>query len=167
MQHGTTPFGHAADAVSPEERQQRLDQTHVSVLDIVPEIGVVREDLFSKQVLLDYLGRSPSYSGTKGRLFVVEDLSSSVIEHLGSHFDIDPSFFRDHITSRVWFSTHDPSFDVPHLASSEPKRSKHIFRVYIFSHGHIQGVFRSQVWIRTLETCLNAPFAPKSTFKEQ
>lgn len=33
----------------------------------------------------------------KLRLFVVEDLSREVIEALGYHLKIDPSFFRDHI----------------------------------------------------------------------
>lgn len=31
------------------------------------------------------------------RLFVVEDLSREVIEALGEHFDVDPSFFQAHL----------------------------------------------------------------------
>lgn len=36
------------------------------------------------------------------RLFVVEDLSREVIEALGHHLKIDPSFFRDHIIDSQW-----------------------------------------------------------------
>lgn len=38
----------------------------------------------------------------KLRLFVVEDLSREVIEALGHHLKIDPSFFRDHIIDSQW-----------------------------------------------------------------
>lgn len=39
------------------------------------------------------------------RLFVVEDLSRNVIEALGNHFKIDPSFFREHIVDYAWYNT--------------------------------------------------------------
>lgn len=38
------------------------------------------------------------------RLFVVEDLSRAVIEALGFHFKIDPSFFREQIVDSDLYS---------------------------------------------------------------
>lgn len=40
----------------------------------------------------------------KFRLWVVEDLSRDVIETLGDHYDIDPSFFREHIMDYIWYN---------------------------------------------------------------
>jgi hypothetical protein len=41
------------------------------------------------------------------RFFVVEDLSRRVIEALGSKFDLDPSFFREHINDYAWYNIRD------------------------------------------------------------
>lgn len=43
-------------------------------------------------------------SSIKFRLWVVEDLSREVIEALGSHYDVDPSFFREHIVDYIWYN---------------------------------------------------------------
>lgn len=51
----------------------------------------------------------------KTRLFVVEDLSRHVIEALGYHFKIDPSFFREHIVDYAWYNTSDWYRDPPNL----------------------------------------------------
>jgi len=40
-------------------------------------------------------------------LYVVEDLSSDVIEVLGSGLEIEPSFFRAHIVDYVWYNVRD------------------------------------------------------------
>jgi hypothetical protein len=49
------------------------------------------------------------------RLYVVEDLSRDVIELLGSHLDIDPCFFREHIVDYAWFNTRDRWLNPPML----------------------------------------------------
>lgn len=49
------------------------------------------------------------------RLFVVEDLSRDVIEFLGTRFDIEPAFFREHIFDYAWCNTRDPWVDPPNL----------------------------------------------------
>lgn len=41
------------------------------------------------------------------RLFIVEDLSRDVIEMLGSKFDVEPHFFREHIFDYAWYNTKD------------------------------------------------------------
>lgn len=38
------------------------------------------------------------------RLIVSEDLSRDVIEILGSAYDVDPSFFREHLTDNIWYN---------------------------------------------------------------
>lgn len=50
------------------------------------------------------------------RLFVVEDLSRNVIEALGNHFKIDPSFFREHIVDYAWYNTSEFS-----VTASQPQ----------------------------------------------
>ena len=57
------------------------------------------------------------------RLIVVEDLSSTVIEALGSKFDIDPRFFKAHFGDYTWFNTRDPWIELPDLASAWRQRS--------------------------------------------
>lgn len=54
--------------------------------------------------LADYLSEPHDDASVKLKLFVVEDLSREVIETLGSQFDIDPSFFREHIVDYVWYN---------------------------------------------------------------
>ncbi|KAF2667797.1 hypothetical protein BT63DRAFT_480711 [Microthyrium microscopicum] len=49
------------------------------------------------------------------RLFVSEDLSRRVIESLGSTYDIDPSFFREHIVDYAWYNVRDRFMDPPKL----------------------------------------------------
>lgn len=51
----------------------------------------------------------------KFRLYVVEDLSSDVIEVLGSGLDIEPSFFRAHIVDYAWYNVRDRWRDPPNL----------------------------------------------------
>lgn len=60
--------------------------------------------------------KTPSEQGDSGfNLVVVEDLSRDVIELLGSHFDIDPSFFRQHVANRAWHKVGDWWKEPPNL----------------------------------------------------
>lgn len=43
-------------------------------------------------------------SSIKLRMFVAEDISREVIETLGAHYDVDPSFFREHLVDYVWYN---------------------------------------------------------------
>jgi hypothetical protein len=51
----------------------------------------------------------------EARLYVVEDLSSDVIELLGAEYDIDPLFFRGQISDYLWHNPRDPWMEVPSL----------------------------------------------------
>ncbi|KAL8850303.1 MAG: hypothetical protein Q9221_004718 [Calogaya cf. arnoldii] len=53
--------------------------------------------------------------GLVSRLFVVEDLSRDVIETLGLHLDIDPMFFRGHISDYAWYNNRDPWTELPDI----------------------------------------------------
>ncbi|KAF3765406.1 hypothetical protein M406DRAFT_229013, partial [Cryphonectria parasitica EP155] len=57
------------------------------------------------------------------RLFVVEDLSRDVIELLGNELDIDPHFFRGHISDYSWFNTRDKWVEIPELPSIAHSRN--------------------------------------------
>jgi hypothetical protein len=61
-------------------------------------------------------------SRPKLRLFVVEDLSRTVIEQLGSTFDIDPEFFRAHVFDWVWFNIRDPLWMPPTMHVDAARR---------------------------------------------
>lgn len=37
-----------------------------------------------------------------GRIYVIADLSSAVIELFGSEYNIDPHFFRSHVNDYMW-----------------------------------------------------------------
>lgn len=123
MAYSTTPK--FARNLTLEQRLERMDRTHVSVLTITHEHGVNREDLFTKNRLADYLAKPNLEPDIVGRLFVVEDLSSTVIEQLGAKFDIDPHFFRDHINDCIWYSPLDPTIQLPELESVSRKRNYH------------------------------------------
>lgn len=65
-----------------------------------------RTDFNDSEMLQESLKELDSQqdSSVKFRLFVVEDLSREVIETLGAHYDVDPSFFREHIVDYVWYN---------------------------------------------------------------
>lgn len=65
---------------------------------------VVKTDINNAETLKEYLSEPRNDPSVKLRLFVVEDLSREVIEALGSKFDIDPSFFREHLVDYVWYN---------------------------------------------------------------
>lgn len=72
----------------------------------------VRTDFYDSKALqerLDELDSEQQDPRVKFRLFVVEDLSREVIETLGAHYDVDPSFFREHVADYVWYNISESS----------------------------------------------------------
>lgn len=57
------------------------------------------------------------------RLYVVEDLSRHVIEHFGSRFKVDPSFFRAHLVDYAWCNVRDFWRDPPSLDIASQQQS--------------------------------------------
>lgn len=85
--------------VAEEEMSARMQRTRVCLLEFPrrAEGHEVRATEFREAMELEKaLSHLPDDSDVKLRLFVVEDLSRSVIEALGARFEIDPTFFRDH-----------------------------------------------------------------------
>ena len=64
-----------------------------------------------------------SNKADKDRLIILEDLSSSVIEFLGSRFDIDPRFFRSHLEDHTWYNVKDTWIELSELESAAAMHS--------------------------------------------
>lgn len=93
------------DHYTEEIRAERFERTNICVLEYPKQdTDVVRTHIKEASKLQEYLQQTHDDSSLKMRLFVVEDLSRKVIETLGSQFDIDPSFFREHIVDYVWYN---------------------------------------------------------------
>lgn len=83
-----------------------MKRTNVCLLEYPKEGPGVEEKRFNETgKLRDFLPGMSENECVKTRLFVVEDLSRDVIEALGYHFKIDPSFFREHIVDYAWYNT--------------------------------------------------------------
>lgn len=69
----------------------------LSVLEF-SDSGVHEEPIKNSQDLeTSWSDQSSSETGCKGRLYVLEDLSTPYIEAFGGHFNINPSFFAAHL----------------------------------------------------------------------
>ncbi|ROW08281.1 hypothetical protein VMCG_03177 [Cytospora schulzeri] len=125
MDVGTTPLrwnpkvpgGYPADKTTRElMKNQRYGKTNVCVLEYPKQKGaVVKTQINQASSLKEYLSGPRDDPNVKLRLFVVEDLSREVIETLGANFDIDPSFFREHLVDYVWYNIKDWWRDPPNL----------------------------------------------------
>lgn len=104
-------------SLRPEDREERLSRVRVAIIDLVPGRDVEVQILESLEALIDALSRPWADVEGNVRLIVVEDLSTPVIEFLGHQFNIDPSFFRAHISDYTWFNICDPWVEVPVLPS--------------------------------------------------
>lgn len=110
--------------LNDQDRRERASRTKVAMLTFEPNAAVHRDD-FSNIIDLYYaLNRSQhKHDEVHARLFVVEDLSRDVIEALGARFDVDPLFFRGHISDYMWHNTRDPWVELPDLDIISRKRS--------------------------------------------
>lgn len=79
-------------------------------------------DLKSPEQLDEFLNEvKASDAEPEGRLLVVQDLSTFMIEKLGEAFDIEPGFFRSHIGDYVWLNTRDSQAEIPDLQAFSVK----------------------------------------------
>ncbi len=82
------------------------------------------KDLKTPDELDEFLnGLSDNEVSQKPRLIIVQDLSTSMIEKLGSALDVEPGFFRSHIGDYVWLNTRDPQAEIPDLETFSRKSS--------------------------------------------
>lgn len=94
-------------SIKGEEQERRLKKTRACLLDYPrdPNQPVRRDDFKDSEQLNNKIQAVDDQDkSVKFRLWVVEDLSRDVIETLGNHYDIDPSFFREHILDYVWYN---------------------------------------------------------------
>lgn len=83
-----------------------MRRTNVCLLEYPQQGPGVEVSRFNDPAdLKDCLNGLGENKSVKTRLFVVEDLSRNVIELLGNHFKVDPSFFREHIVDYAWYNT--------------------------------------------------------------
>lgn len=109
--------------LTPEMRLERLNRVNISVLEYGSEIKL-RPTLESVEQLDEFLKElETSPKEPEGRLLIVQDLSSSMIERLGAAFDIEPGFFRSHIGDYTWLNTRDPQAELPALEVFSSKSS--------------------------------------------
>lgn len=77
----------------------RMARTRVCLLEFPSQGQEVKSIRLHEAAELEkVLAQSSRSSRVTFRLFVVEDLSRSVIEALGARYDVDPAFFLDHAT---------------------------------------------------------------------
>lgn len=97
-----------------EERHERLNRVNISVVEYGTEMRA--QDLKSPDELDAFLEElRVEKEHPDGRLLVVQDLSTCMIEKLGATFDIEPGFFRSQIGDYVWLNTRDPQAEIPNL----------------------------------------------------
>jgi len=106
------------------DKAERASRTKVAMLTFEPETHVHRVNFSDIRELSKALDRPDNkHNEANTRLFIVEDLSRDVIEALGARFDIDPLFFRGHISDYMWYNTRDPWVELPDLDIISRKRS--------------------------------------------
>ena len=99
-----------------KDQIERAERTKVSFLTFQTTGPVRRDDFSNIHGLSEALeGSGNDHDHVHARLIVVEDLSRDVIEKLGARFDIDPLFFRSHISDYLWHNTRDPWVELPNL----------------------------------------------------
>ncbi|KAL8765973.1 MAG: hypothetical protein Q9209_007120 [Squamulea sp. 1 TL-2023] len=94
---------------------ERASRVKVALLEFRAD-SITRQDILTTADLASLLANTSIKSKSSiPCLFVVEDLSRDVIEILGSRLDVDPMFFRGHISDYAWYNTRDPWIELPDL----------------------------------------------------
>ena len=112
------------------DRSERASRTKVAVLDFGLGKTVERTDCTTITELTEIIKSLQTSNDVNGRLYVVEDLSSDVIEALGAELDIDPLFFRGQLSDYMWNNTRDPWVELPSLNIVSRKRSFFCIRYF-------------------------------------
>lgn len=106
------------------DRREKASRTKVAMLTFEPNTPMQRVDFSDIDALSNALSGPPDlHDNIYARLFVLEDLSRDVIEAFGARSDVDPLFFRGHISDYMWHNTRDPWVELPDLDITSRKRS--------------------------------------------
>lgn len=106
------------------ERMERLHRVRVCQVDL-RKGAIPTQTHFTDSVSLSEAlaaGGRPS-DKFDARIYVAEDLSTSVIESFGSAFDVDPFFWKAHIDDYLWSTVASESADIKSLDLVTRKRS--------------------------------------------
>lgn len=96
-------------------------KARIAVLNFC-DTGITSQGTFDEvDKFSSFLEQDTEKSGT--RLFLVEDLSTDLVEILGSRFDVDPAFFAWHVGGMGWFSRRSSPSTVPGSQSSSKEQS--------------------------------------------
>ncbi|KAF3245837.1 hypothetical protein TWF192_007311 [Orbilia oligospora] len=104
--------------ITPDNRKIRAQRTKVAIIDVLPDGPDVRW-FYDVHKLEEFFDNSKDINPDHERLFIVEDISRDVVELLGSHYNVDPFFWRGHISDYLWYNTRDPWVELeelPHIA---------------------------------------------------
>jgi len=106
--------------LSSEERLERLNRVNVTIIEYGSQLSSLQLNTPAK---LDHYfsGLNQNRDFAKGRLIVIQDLSTFMIEKIGSAFDVEPGFFRSHLGDYVWLNTRDPQAEIPDLEAISQK----------------------------------------------
>ncbi|KAL7623739.1 hypothetical protein AAE478_005292 [Parahypoxylon ruwenzoriense] len=122
MNSGTVP--QRALVLSPLEIIERQTKVKVAWVDFTNPENIIQETCESRVELSAIISRTSQAANEKlRRLFIVEDLSKTIIEMLGAALDIDPSFFRCHLEDHTWYNIKDDWVEMPELESQAYNRS--------------------------------------------
>ncbi|KAL8753940.1 MAG: hypothetical protein Q9199_004699 [Rusavskia elegans] len=109
--------------LSEQDKNERASRVKVALLEFHAD-SITRHEISTAEQLASVCPTSSAGSkGLVSRLFVVEDLSRDMIETLGSHLDVDPMFFRGHISDYAWYNTRDPWIELPDIDLVSRNRS--------------------------------------------
>lgn len=94
------------DKIIAKEILKRYEKVEVALLQYGEGTNPTRKETRCRDTksLAAALNGLTTNKSSKLNLIVVEDLSRDVIELLGSQFDVDPSFFRQHLTDYAWYN---------------------------------------------------------------
>ena len=108
--------------LTQQDMAERANRVKITVLEFCKG-NTLRYDFSTIEDLKPALSRFHPDEDVNTRLFVVEDISTSVIEALGARFDVDPMFFRGYISDYTWYNTRDPWTELPEMDIVSRKRS--------------------------------------------
>lgn len=104
--------------LSDDDYRERYFRTNVTIIDYSQSSGLSVRSITDANELESALDPA-QWRDERGsmRFIIALDLSSTVIETLGSRYDVDPRLFRSHLNDYQWFHIRDPWYDAPPFMS--------------------------------------------------
>lgn len=112
------------------------DVSRTRIISLRDGRAVQLQDLNSASELRQYLSTQPTLGkkGSARTIYLVEGLCSPIVDVLGSHFDIDPSFFMRHERTSIFNHDHYMVNDLPLLPSLLDPKDQFCLKYYEVIH---------------------------------